>query len=69
MERFDALLFTHLADEETAVLLYDHTVVKPLHDDSLTIGGMDDTIVALNHMDIIANDGIAVVVARQLFVE
>lgn len=69
VKAFYALLFAHPADEELAVLLYYYTVVKTLHNDGSTRGGVDDASLAFDDMDIVAHNGIATVVLREQFVK
>ena len=63
---FDALLLAEFADEQLAIVFGNDISVEALHYCFHPLGYMHHTVVAIKHLDVLANEGVAIHVALAL---
>ena len=66
---FDTLFLRELADEKRVVLLCNDIAIESLNDHFLLLSRVDDTVMALEDIDVLADAHIAVEVFLALFMQ
>ena len=66
---FDTLFLREFADEQGVILLCHNIAVQPLNDHFLLLSGVNDAVVTLEDIDVVADADVAIVVFLTLLVQ